>query len=59
MTAARLSIRWRFFFVVFTQAHYACARESTVFELGLLPAEAVASQGNGNMTCSLGVSVNT
>jgi len=45
-------------FAVLEQAHYACARESTVFELGLLPAEVLATQGNP-LKCSLGVSVST
>lgn len=43
----------------FAQAHYACARESTVFELGMLPVEVLATQGVGVMSCSLGVSVYT
>lgn len=44
---------------VFAQAHYACARESTVFELALLPAEVLATQAVGVLSCSLGVSANT
>lgn len=38
------------------QAHYACAKNTTVVELGLLPAEVVAFPGNGVLSCSLGVS---
>ena len=30
-----------------------------MFELGLLPAEVVATQGTGVLTCSLGVSLST
>lgn len=43
-------------FVSIDQAHYACARESTVFELGLLPAEVKATQGVGVLSCSTRVS---
>lgn len=45
----------RYLWLTHSQAHYACARESTVFELGALPAEAVARQGSGRLSCSLGV----
>eukprot|EP00752_Nemacystus_decipiens_P006177 g5574.t1 len=35
-------------------AHYACAKDTTVADLGALPEEIVAVQGRGQLSCSLG-----